>query len=106
MAKKLLSARESRELEDLTRHVREVLTSEWVNTKDMSLRKFAEKAHLSEMTVRNFMLWRTQRPHVQTLIQIAHALGLRLAVVPSDAPRQKDEIRVDQARGLPRARRK
>lgn len=105
MAKKQLSARESRELEELTRHVREVLISEWVNTRDMSLRKFAEKAHLSEMTVRNFLNWKTRRPHAPTLVQIAHALGLRLAIVPSDAPRQPDEIRVDQGRGVKKRRR-
>lgn len=106
MAKKQLSERENRELERLTRHVREVLISEWVNTKDMSLRAFAEKAHLSEMTVRNFMRWKTQRPHLQTLVQIAYALGLRLAVVPAEARVQPDEIRVDQGAGLKPKRRR
>jgi predicted XRE-type DNA-binding protein len=106
VAKKPLSTKDSRELEELTKHIREVLINQWVNTKGMSLRRFAERAHLSEMTVRNFMRWKTQRPHVQTLVQIAHALEQRHAVVPAAARVQPDELRVDQGAGLKPTRRR
>ena len=108
MAKKAeLTRREEEALEELTRHVRSVLVNQWVNTRDMSLRAFAARANLSEMTVRNFMNWKTRRPHLQTLIQLAHALGLRIAVLPAGARIQPEEIRVDQGVGLkPRRRRR
>lgn len=83
--------------EKLIRTVREALLAKWIHEglEDKEVVELA-RHQVSAKTVENFRRYRT-KPRLQTVVIIAKALRLRIAVVEETAPEQPQEVHVSAA---------
>lgn len=82
---------ESLTFEDFSAHVRGTVW-ERVRRRKLQIQIIAKGSGLTQNTVSRFLSSETKLPHARTVFLIAREVGVRLTLVPAEAPVQQDEL--------------